>query len=105
MKNKFEGESKRKSGYKIVKYCGVCGREFSSESIRCPEDGRVCCNRCFRKYEDEERNIKQFLCKLCYFTKQEERRMQRRENLFRSAGNILAFIGLAILLWLVLRWL
>jgi hypothetical protein len=91
-----DNETKKRFAFKNSPYCSVCGIQIFSDSIRCPDCGRLCCTNCFVEFEDKEIDVRQRLCKFCHHKRvmEEDKRMKERTLLLIKV--ILVFVFLVI---------
>lgn len=85
-------------------HCQVCGKQCFSESVRCPECGRICCVSCSIDYHDDEKSIDQKLCKFCNYAKDMLEQEKNKKEAIHWAKIILASLVVLMFLGAVIRW-
>ena len=103
MENQVEWQENKKRPRSNF-HCQVCGKQYFSESVRCPECGRICCVSCSIDYHDEEKNIDQKLCKFCNYTKGLLEQEKSRKEAIQWAKVIFVSLAVLIVLAVVIRW-
>jgi hypothetical protein len=104
MENDNEAERKKRLAFKNNPYCSVCGIQIFSDSVRCPDCGRLCCTNCFVEFEDKEIDIRQMLCKFCHHKRVMEEDKKMKERTLFLIKVVLVFVALVVIASKVLRW-
>jgi hypothetical protein len=99
-----DNETKKRLAFKNSPYCSVCGIQIFSDSIRCPDCGRLCCTNCFVEFEDKEIDIRQMLCKFCNHKRVMEEEKKMKEKTLFLIKVFLVSVALLLIASKVLRW-
>ena len=104
MDSQFDWEDNKKKKRFTSFHCQLCGKQNFSESIRCPECGRLTCRNCSTGFHDEEKNIDQMLCKICNFNKHLDIDEKRKRETIKITKILIVVIVSLFVLFVVFRW-